>query len=428
MSDSSHQTIKQRIVRILRWSERFTKTDMVYLTKSGTILGSGEVTASLLAILLSITFANLLPKETYGNYKYVMTIAGLLALSTLPGMTTAITRSYARGIRARLSFFARKKIIWGLIGSVACAILGLIYLQINTPIGIALFAITPFIPFRDSFTVFQGYLQGEKQFLESTKYFTLIRALSTIALILAVLITSNFIVLLLINFSFTILPQYYFYKKTVEKHSLNKMTIVDRETVSYGKQLSIMKSLGIASASVSPILLFHLLGSIELAIFSFAIAPVEIIRSFMKSGEKLLLPKLSPDSWTISGTRVFLKKLVPFLVIVAAVIITYIIAAPVLYAILFPKYLESITYSQIFSISLLFTFLTIVLISILKAKRLIGKLYIINFTDIILNGIVIIPFIYYFGILGIIISRLVIKCIEVIVLLFLLRTKTQSSA
>ena len=70
--------IKEKIYNLLRWSEKYTKTDMVYLAHGGFWLSFGQIISSLSSFLLAIAFANLLPKETYGNYKYILSIASIL--------------------------------------------------------------------------------------------------------------------------------------------------------------------------------------------------------------------------------------------------------------------------------------------------------------------------------------------------------------
>ena len=88
--------IKNRIYRLLRRSERHTKTDMVYLASGGFWLTVGQIISSAATFGLAIAFANLLPKETYGTYKFVLSIAGILTIFTLPGMVTSLTQAVAR--------------------------------------------------------------------------------------------------------------------------------------------------------------------------------------------------------------------------------------------------------------------------------------------------------------------------------------------
>jgi len=78
--------MKNRLVPFLRWSEKYTKLDMVYLTKGGFWMTLSQVSSNMLSLLLVIAFANLLPKETYGLYRYILSLAGMLNSLSLTGM------------------------------------------------------------------------------------------------------------------------------------------------------------------------------------------------------------------------------------------------------------------------------------------------------------------------------------------------------
>ena len=88
--------IKTKIYKLLRWSEKYTKTDMVYLAKGASWLTSGQIISSFAIVLLAIAFANLIPRETYGTYKYVISVVGALSIFTLPGINTAVVQAVAR--------------------------------------------------------------------------------------------------------------------------------------------------------------------------------------------------------------------------------------------------------------------------------------------------------------------------------------------
>ena len=88
---------KERFIRLLKWGEKYTKTDMVYLFHGGFWLTVGQVVTTLSVLALGIVFANVLPKDVYGTYKYLLAIAGIFSLFTLPGMNVALIRAVARG-------------------------------------------------------------------------------------------------------------------------------------------------------------------------------------------------------------------------------------------------------------------------------------------------------------------------------------------
>jgi hypothetical protein len=85
------------LVRFLRWSERYTKTDMVYLANVGWWTNLTLILTSFGGLLISIVFANFLSPQTYGVYQYLLALSGLVAAISLSGMNTAVTQAAARG-------------------------------------------------------------------------------------------------------------------------------------------------------------------------------------------------------------------------------------------------------------------------------------------------------------------------------------------
>ena len=73
------QKLKQKIYRLLRWSERWTRTDMVYFTKGGFWLSLGQIFGSLAGLVLALIYANFLPKTTFGIY-WVVSLVDLRLL------------------------------------------------------------------------------------------------------------------------------------------------------------------------------------------------------------------------------------------------------------------------------------------------------------------------------------------------------------
>ena len=109
---------------LLRWSEKYFKTDMVYVAKGGFWISFGQATSSVLSLLLIIAFANLLPKETYGTYRYILSLAGVLNIFALTGMNSAVARAVAAGNEGVLKASVRYQFKWNLLMLAAFWVLG----------------------------------------------------------------------------------------------------------------------------------------------------------------------------------------------------------------------------------------------------------------------------------------------------------------
>jgi O-antigen/teichoic acid export membrane protein len=84
-------------IRILRWSEKYTGTDMVYLAHGSYCLSGTSVIIGGISFLLALALANLFTKDAYGTYRYALTLFGMLSVASLRAMDTAVTQGAARG-------------------------------------------------------------------------------------------------------------------------------------------------------------------------------------------------------------------------------------------------------------------------------------------------------------------------------------------
>ncbi len=394
-------TIKQKIYNLLRYSQKYTKTDMVYLAKGGSWLTLGQIVSSVASFLSAIAFANLLPRETYGTYKYILSIVSILAIPTLSGMSTAIARAVAQGYEGSVVPALKTKIKWGLLGGLASiALAGYYYFQGNATLTISFLIAAIFLPFMDSLNVYGPFLQGKKRFDVSTKFGIIIQVIAITIMIAMLFLTSNIFLILFTYFISHTLLRFIFLKITLKKFKLNKKQAPD--TTSYGKHLSLMGAMGTVANHIDKILLWHFLGAVPLALYYFAITPVNHFQKALKSIYALAFPKFAnQDKEVIKKT--LLPKILKFSVVLIIPVVGYIFLAPYIYKLVFPQYLGSIKYSQYF-----------VLIILLFPKRFLGQpltahaktksLYILQITTITLKITLLAILVPLYGILGAILA------------------------
>ena len=327
------QKIKGKIYHLLRWSEKYFKTDMVYLAKGGSWLTLGQIVSSASSFLLAIAFANLLPKETYGIYKYVLSIMGILAIPTLSGMSTAITQAVARGYEGSFSPVLKTKIRWGLLGGLASLVLaGYYYFNGNTTLTISFLISAAFLPFMDSFGIYNALPQGRKLFGISSRYGIISQIAGVSTMITAVFLTNNLFIILLAYFIPWTLMRFIFLQITLKKFPPNQNQ--DPKTISYGKHLSLIGVIGTIASYLDRILIFHFLGAVEVAIYSFAIAMPEQIKGYFKNISTLTLPKLSKRSFKEINSVLY-KRLLKLFIAGGLIAGIYILAAPYIFKIFF---------------------------------------------------------------------------------------------
>jgi short subunit fatty acids transporter len=75
--EAENSAAKSKLISLLRKSEKYTKTDMVYLLKGGFWLNLNNVISSGLSFVLSILFAKYVSKEAYGSYQFLISFASI---------------------------------------------------------------------------------------------------------------------------------------------------------------------------------------------------------------------------------------------------------------------------------------------------------------------------------------------------------------
>lgn len=401
------EKIKNQIYLLLRKSEKFAKTDMVYLAKGSFWLTIGQGVSSLSSFLLAIAFANLLSKETYGNYKYILSIFGILSIFTLPGMGTAVVQSVARNYEGIVYLALKEKIKWGAIGGLLSLMLGIYYcFSNNFNLSISFTISSIFLPLMDTFSIYDAVLNGKKLFKKSTTYYIISQIFSTLLLVFSLFFVKNIYFILLIYFLSWTICRYIFYKVTINVIKLNNN--IDLDTLSYGKQLSLMGVIGAIANYLDRLLLFHYLGAAEVAIYSIAIAPPEQIKSLLKNISVLALPKFSTKERdeVKKIKKIIYDKIIKVAVIIILITIIYLLLAPFFFGILFPKYHDSIQYSQLFSLSLISVALFIPL-TMMQAQKMSKELYQFNLYTSSIQIILLIFLIPNFGLPGAIMARVI---------------------
>lgn len=410
--------IESKLYKILRWSEKWTKTDMVYLASGGFWLTLGQFFSMASSLLLAVAFANLLPTETYGNYKYILSIASILSIPTLQGINTSLVQAIARGYEGSLMPALKTKMKWGLLGGISSlALSGYYYFNHNFTLTICFLIAAVFIPLMESFIIYGPLLTGKKLFKENTIYGIVSQIISMFSMLSVIYFTDSIILIIATYFLSNFLLRFFFFIYVYKKHVSNKEE--DTKTINYGKHLSLMEVIDTIYGQMDKILIFHFLGAYELAIYSFAILPPEQIKAVVKLALPLSLPKFAKSSLQEIKKTIFQKmaKMTLFLFII---MMLYILVAPLFYNILFPKYLESIKYSQIYITSILASSV-ILPYSALRAQKLTKQLYKINIISPLFQIAVLFVFVTNFGLMGAIISRIINRVFNLVITSFIIK-------
>jgi len=389
--------LKQKLYRLLRWSQKYTKTDMVYLTKGGFWVSIGQAAGAVSGFVLSIAFANLLPKEAFGTYKYLRTIIQILGAVSLTGMGAAVAQSVARGAEGSLRSATKIKLKWALLVTViALAGAGYYILNDNSELALGLLFIAVLLPFIKGFDLFAPYLKGKQAFRDRTIFNTIRSIVPAASIIATVFVTKDPLVVLLsylISQALTITGLYF-----LALYRYRPSDDQEDGSATFGKHLSVMNFFGKVATNLDRILVWHFLGAAQLAVYSFAIAPVRELKKMRTVLETLAFPKLSQRS-TQELRRSLPYRLTLLGIILIPIIALYILAAPYLYSLLFPRYMESVLYSQVFAVTLIFMPVGIIIESLTAHMRQ-RELYVIKIAPPAVRIVAVVILLPLYGIAG----------------------------
>jgi O-antigen/teichoic acid export membrane protein len=176
---------------------------------------------------------------------------------------------------------------------------------------------------------------------------------------------------------------------------------------------------GVVASQLDKILLWHFLGAAPLAIYFIAVTPPLKIKDAFKTIGELALPKFSQRSKQ-ELKRSISKKTFKLFLLIVPIVVFYIILAPLIYKILFPQYLDSVIYSQVFIISLLL-FPRILLDTSLTAQMRKKDLYLVRTLSPIIQILLLLILLPLYGIWGAIFAILITQISNFGLLLFLFK-------
>ena len=403
--------IKNKIRGWLLWSQKYTQTDMLYVAKGGFWLFMGQMVNFLANFLLIMAFTNWLSKETFGTYKYVLSLLGILSIPSLSGLSSAVLNAAAKNEDGSFLPALKLKLKWGFWGSLASLAVAFYYfLNSNQILAICFLIVACFLPFFNSFSLYDSFLAGKKKFALQNKFGILTQIISLIFLGGTVFFTKNIFIILLAYFlPLTLIYIIFFY---LTKKNIDPKNKSDPETLSFGKHLSLMGIWGNISSQADKIILWHFFGPVPLAIYSLAMMMPDKIKDTLKIIGSLAMPKL------VTKPIQELKKSIPartlqLFALAIPVMLLYILIAPYIFKWFFPQYVGAVIYSQVYALILL-SYPRVLAGSVLSAKQKTKELYIGSLALTPVYWIMLLTLIPFFGLWGAIVSFLILEAVTFI--------------
>ncbi|MHB1330567.1 MAG: oligosaccharide flippase family protein [Minisyncoccota bacterium] len=345
--------LHQKAYDLLRRSEKFFKTDMVYLAKGSLWMNGGQVITSLSSFVLALLFARLVPREVYGNYKYILSLAGLVATFSLTGISAGVIQSVARGFPGTFVTAVKVLIKWNSLIFVI-ALCGASYYLINDNniLGYGLIIVAFLLPAIRTFEIYESYINGKKDFKLSSIYRGIVDVGTIFATAIGLIFTDSPLILVAINLSAQFVLDAIFFTKIYRSIPEEDKEKVEPGIINFSKHLSFQNVMSNAASYIDKIIIFHYLGAAQVAVYTFATAIPHQVKGLMSNLVLMITPKISQrtakEAVSMISGRFFLS-----LAILIPLVTAYIIFAPFIFKILFPAYIDSVPYTQWYALTLL---------------------------------------------------------------------------
>ncbi len=419
--------LKQQIFRLSRWSERYTKTNTLYVVASSLWLNIGRIIGIGSGLLLTTAFANLLTPETFGAYKYILAVAGLVAAFGLNGMGSALSRAIAQKKYHVIPSVVRTTMLWALPASIVSASIAAYYFtQGNTLLGWGFLGIAIFNVFSSGYGLSKSILVATGDF-KANMVITIPRTLFPVFAVLGTLLLTQHIVWIIgVYFLSNMVASWAMYQFALWKLRVKESAQDVADTVLYGTHLSALGFFVAVSSQIDQLLLFHFAGGATLAIYALALAPVQEARGALDNFVTILFARIAGKSTEDARRSTSLRARQMFLISLAATL-AYIACIPFLFYVLFPQYTASILVTQVLALTLLFQPRGI-LDAYLLAHGEIKKRYVWILSSQVIKLTLNVSLIPFFGLWGVVAAAITSEAITALVIYFVYRTTRPQAA
>jgi O-antigen/teichoic acid export membrane protein len=361
---------------------------------------------------MAIAFAHLISQHDYGTYKYILSLAALFGAISLGGIGTALTRSIAKGYDGTLMAAFWLNFRWSILVASGMLVLALYnFSRGNTVVGAGMLFVGALNPFLSSFSLYTSVLTGKKQF-PTLSLFTfvdyLVPATAMLGALLLRLGPAGLVAVYYLSNTLILGVLFWRIRKWYIANAL-----IDPIASRLGTHLSVLYGFAGIVDRLDNILVYHYMGPVQLAIYSFATIIPDAISGFAKNLSTIAVPRFVTQNKELAQGDLFRKT---FLLgsLLAPVAITYAAVCPYFFAIYFHPYLTSVPYSQVYGLIILFS-VGSVSSSFMDAHVAIREKYIIYGIAAVSKIAALFIGVLFYGIWGVIIATVVTKLVAQVI-------------
>jgi O-antigen/teichoic acid export membrane protein len=368
--------------------------DVRYLAKNSFWVSFRNGVGMIAGFLLSVAFARLASKTTYGQYTFVLSSMYLVNFLSIPKFDFALAQAVANGADRSLLQTTRVSVMGSLLISLILFVVGKRYVYLGDPgLGHGFYWAALLVPLLLGFNTFDAFLVGKKKFDWSAKFAALGSIGTAAGLITALWLHAQvaYLVAVFVIVNGVLTGMFWWKTRTLMKNNRT-----DPEVVGYGIYLTGLALMTMVAGKLGNVLLGHLKGAEVLAIYAVAITIPKAAQNVLQNFVDVVKMKLAGKSRAemVEAKKKHGWKLIILGLVIAAGLWTIL---PVLMPIIFShKYDDSIRYAQVASLGLVFFPICTFLGNLLLFEK---KRKIIGISSLLSSGlnILLLPVAVYFG-------------------------------
>ncbi|MBI2086881.1 MAG: oligosaccharide flippase family protein [Candidatus Zambryskibacteria bacterium] len=410
------ENLKNKAPRLSRLLERFFKLDVDYLAQSSLWTTLSFIVGFLSSIITMVAFGNLLPRETFGIYNYLLSLGASLSFLTLTGAGTGVLRAVARGYENVVRLALRLQLKYNSLAIITVLVAAIYYgVRGNMLFAGSLLMLAVAYPVAEAFHIYVQVLTGRKRFDLMAKITSAITLTGALATVVALLITDNILILVAVYASTSLFPKIIAYKvatKNIDKSAPNPEQVAEMRRTSF--HMTGAGIIGVIASYIDKIILFQVAGPATLAVYSFAIAGPERLKSLIKNWMSIALPRLAQSS--LLQIRQVLYQRIGFSLFIGLVLaLLYFFLAPLLFKLFLPRYLDAIIYSQVQALSLIIAPAAIYIGSVFSTQNMLKANYALSIGNHIARIILFVTFGWLWQIWGLVAASIASHIINAVI-------------
>ncbi|MEK7227481.1 MAG: oligosaccharide flippase family protein [Patescibacteria group bacterium] len=375
------ENLKNKGLQALHSGERLFKFDMLYLAKGSSWITLSFVVGILGSLVTMVAFGNLLSRETYGTYSYLLSLGASLSFLTLSGAGPAVVRATARGFDNLAHYALTLQLKYNSLSAALILIVAAYYgYKGNGLFAFSLALLSLAYPIADAFHIYKEVLTGRKCFNILSRITNLITVTGAAATVLVLYLTDNILILIALYTIMSFVPNFLVYKSVTKNIKASPKPGEVAEFKRTSLHFTGAGIIGVIASYIDRVILFQAAGPAALAVYTFALAGPDRLKSLIKNTGTIALPRLARRS-LIQIHEIVYKRLAILLLSGIALFACYWFLVPLLFKIFLPRYLDAVTYSRVLSLAVIVTPVSVYFGSVFSAQNMIKAMYAFNLTS-----------------------------------------------